>query len=150
MADGRSAILVEDKSQWHWTRGYVEDVAHAVVLAIKNEQSQGKVYNVGEAEALMEAEWIRQIGEAAGWSGQVVVMPKDSLPSHLKREYDWSHHLATDTSRIRHELGYYELIPRVKALWETVTWERSHPPLEVDMHQFDYAAEDTALDKYSG
>lgn len=146
MDDKRAAILIGEKaSQWRWTRGYVENVAHAIVLAVTNEQSQGKVYNVGEVEALTEAEWVRQIGHAAGWDGRVVVMSKDSLPPHLKTDYDWAHHWVTDTSRIRHELGYSELIPRIEALREAVTWERANPPSEIEMSQFDYAAEDAAL-----
>jgi len=148
MDDKRPAILMDEKaSQWRWTRGYVKNVAHAIVLAVTNEQSLGKVYNVGEVEALTEAEWVRKIGHAAGWDGQVVVMQKDLLPPHLKTGYDWAHHLVTDTSRIRHELGYRELVPQNEALRETVTWERANPPAEIDMSQFDYPSEDAALGK---
>jgi nucleoside-diphosphate-sugar epimerase len=154
MDDKRAVILMEEKaSRWRWTRGYVENIAHAIVLAVMHEQSQGKVYNVGEVEALTEAEWVRQIGQAAGWEGRVVVMSKDSLPTYLKTDYDWAHHLVADTSRIRGELGYSELIPRIEALRETVTWERANPPSKIDMDQFDYAAEDAALvrlAKYGG
>src|SRR5439155_8505957 len=35
MVDGRSAILLGERlARWRWTRGYVEDVAHALVLAV--------------------------------------------------------------------------------------------------------------------
>jgi nucleoside-diphosphate-sugar epimerase len=146
MDDGRAAILMDEKaSKWRWTRGYVENVAHAIMLAVTDERSQGKVYNVGEVEALTEGEWVRQIGRAAGWDGRVVAMQEDSLPAHLKSDYNWTHHLVTDSSRIRCELGYCEPVPRDEAVRETVTWERTKPPSEIDGTEFDYATEDAAL-----
>lgn len=145
MDDQRPAILIEEKAaQWRWTRGYVENVAQAIVLAVTNEQSQGQIYNVGEVEALTEAEWVRQIGRAAGWEGRVVVRAKEALPSHLQADYDWDHHLVTDTRRIWQELGYRELVSRDEAIQETVAWERANPPAEIDVSQFDYAAEEAA------
>ncbi|HSW09316.1 MAG TPA: NAD-dependent epimerase/dehydratase family protein [Bacillota bacterium] len=146
MDDKRAAILLDARAaQWRWTRGYVEDVAHAIVLAVTNERSQGEVYNVGEIEGLTEMEWVKQIGDAAGWNGRVVAVRKELLPSHLKTDYNWAHHLVADTGRIRRELGYRECVPRNEAVRATVTWERANPPSEVDGSQFDYAAEDAAL-----
>lgn len=148
MDDRRPAILLEEKaSRWRWTRGYVENAAHAIVLAVTNQQSHGKVYNVGETEALTEAEWVRQIGHAAGWNGRIVEMSNNALPAHLQTDYDGSHHLVADTSRIRQELGYRDLIPRQEALRETVAWERANPPSQIVISQFDYAAEDAALER---
>jgi len=37
---------------------------------------------------------------------------------------DYRHHLETDTSRIRNELGYREVISREEAIARTITWER--------------------------
>lgn len=124
-----------------------ENVADGIVLAVTSEHSQGRIYNVGEAEALTEAEWVRQIGRAAGWDGRVVVVRKDWLPQHLKTDYDWTHHWITDSGRIRHELGYREIVGRDQAIRETVIWERADPPSEIDGSQFDYAAEDAVLGK---
>lgn len=36
----------------------------AEALAVADGRGAGRVYNVGEAEALTEAEWIREIGRA--------------------------------------------------------------------------------------
>ena len=72
---------------------------------------------------------------------------KDSLPAQAQAEADYEHHLVTDTSRIRAELGYQERVSREEALRETINWERANPPADVNSSQFDYAAEDAALAK---
>jgi nucleoside-diphosphate-sugar epimerase len=148
MDDGRPHILLEDGlARWRWTRGYVENVADAIALAVMNENAGGRIYNVGEGEALAEADWVRSIGLAAGWHGEIVTVPNDSLPEHLRMNTDCEHHLLTDTTRIRRELGYQERTPREEALRRSINWERANPPAGVDSAQFDYAAEDRALAK---
>jgi nucleoside-diphosphate-sugar epimerase len=146
MDDGRPAILLEEgKAQWRWTRGYVENVAAAIILAVTREQAANRIYNVGEADAPSETEWVEAIGRTAGWKGEVIALPRKSLPEHLKEPYDWRQNLVADTSRIRNELGYKEPILRQATLKQTVDWERKHPPKEVTMQRFNYAAEDEAL-----
>jgi nucleoside-diphosphate-sugar epimerase len=146
MADGRTHILLgENHARWRWTRGYVENVADAIALAVTDERAAGRIYNVGEARALAEAEWARKVGDAAGWSGAVVAMPEDLLPRHLAAPYDYEHHLDVDTNRMREELGYKERIAPEAAIKETVLWERANPPEHLDPARFDYAAEDAAL-----
>ncbi len=151
MDDERPAILLEErKAQWRWTRGYMENVAAAIALAVTNEQAANRIYNIGEAEALIETEWVQNIGHSADWNGKVVAVPKDILPKHLAEDYDYRHNLAADTSRIRKELEYTEPISREKALKQTVSWERNNPPKNIDAEKFDYAAEDTALINLKG
>lgn len=146
MDDGRPAVLLEEgKARWRWTRVYVEDAGAAVALAAADVRAAGRVYNVGEEEALTEAEWVEGIGEAAGWAGKVVAVPRVSLPGHLAEPYDWAHHLAADTTRIREELGYRERRGRRQALRESVEWERAHAPAGAGPSPLDYAAEDEAL-----
>ncbi len=146
MDDGRPAILIgEEQSRWRWTRGYVENVAHAIILAVTNPSSQGQMYNVGEAEALTEAEWIKRIGQAAGWNGEILAVLQDQLPAHLKSHLDWAHDLVADTGKIRRELGYREPVAREEALARTVAWERAHPPEQTEAGTFDYEAEDRVL-----
>jgi nucleoside-diphosphate-sugar epimerase len=146
MDDGRPAILLaEGMAGWRWTHGYVEDVASAIALAVNDERAAGRVYNVGEAEPLPWAEWVRELGRAAGWDGEVVAVPEDRLPKHLDWGLNTEQQWFVDTTRIRRELGYRETVLRDEALRQTVVWERAHPPEKVDPASFDYAAEDAAL-----
>jgi nucleoside-diphosphate-sugar epimerase len=144
--DGRRAILLEENhARWRWTRGYVDNVAAAIALAVVDDRAAGRIYNVGEPDALTEAEWIRSVGRAAELQGEVVVLPRESMPEHLKMPYNFAHHLHGNTNRIRNELGYVEHVPRDEAIKQTVEWERAHAPEQVDVNRFNYAAEDVAL-----
>ena len=145
MDDGRDVLVAEGMASWRWTHGYVEDVAGAVVLAAEDERAESRVYNVGEAEPLSWAGWVRAIGEAAGWGGEVVFVPDDRLPGHLDWGLDTRQHWVADTTRIRRELGYAEAVQRDEALRTSVEWERACPPGNLDPASFDYAAEDAVL-----
>ncbi|MBF6589618.1 MAG: NAD-dependent epimerase/dehydratase family protein [Ktedonobacterales bacterium] len=146
MDDNRPAILLDaGLARWRWSRGYVEDVAHAITLAVTREQATGRVYNVAEPSALSMTEWIRAIGQAAGWHGEIVVARNDHLPTHLIADIETEQPIITASARIRQELGYVELVPREEAFARTVAWERANPPADSDPAAFDYAAEDAAL-----
>jgi nucleoside-diphosphate-sugar epimerase len=146
MADGRGKILLGEKqSGWRWTRGYVENVADAIVLAVSDSKAVGRIYNVGEPEALSEAEWVERIGRVMNWKGQIATAADEKLPGHLREDFDWDHHWVADTGRIRGELGYKENASFEEGLAKTVEWERENPPAKVDAGQFDYAAEDAVL-----
>jgi len=148
MDDQRPVILLgEEMSRWRWTRGYVENVADAIALAVTDERATARIYNVGEPEAFTESDWVHAIGHAAGWDGEIIIAHKDHLPAHLLTAADYDHQLVTDTSRIRTELGYSERISQQEALHETIDWERRNPPAEMPPLESEYAAEDEALAK---
>jgi NAD dependent epimerase/dehydratase family len=128
MDEGKDILLDEGKAEWRWTRGYVENVAVAIVLAVTDQKAIGRVYNVGEKKAQREIDWIKKIGRLAGWRGEVKTVPRVALPEHLREPYDWSHDLAADTNRIRRELGYEETVSPKEALRRTIAWERANPP----------------------
>ena len=144
MDDARPCIpLEESQAAWRSARGYVENVAAALALAVEDERAAGKVYNVGEEIACTEAEWIHRLGAVTGWAGRVVPLPK--LPDVLPSGKDWRHHFVADTRKIRRELDYREPVALDEALRRTIAWERAHPPENLDPGQFDQAAEDERL-----
>jgi len=146
MDDNRPAILLDEEvARWRWTHGYVENVAAAIALAVTDERASGRIYNVGEPYTLTMAEWVSSIGHIAGWKGRVITLPKDRLPVHLVDDIDTSQDIVVDTTRIRKELGYNEVVGQDEALMRTITWERAHPPEKIDPKEFDYAAEDRVL-----
>jgi nucleoside-diphosphate-sugar epimerase len=144
MDDGRAFIILPaDLAQWRWTRGYVENVAEAIALAVTDDRAAGRVYNVGEPQAFSELEWAEKIAAAIGWNGRLILLPPEKTPMHLRLPGNTAQHWAASTERIRRELGYREPIPFDEGLRRTITWERAHPP-EKPLTQFDYAAEDAA------
>jgi nucleoside-diphosphate-sugar epimerase len=145
--DRRPAILLaEGVARWRWSRGYADNVGLATALAVMDDRSTGEIYNVAEPTAFAEADWIRRIGQAAGWQGEVVTVPREQLPGRLGFEIDPDQHYVLDTSKIRDELGYREQIPQEEALARTIAWERANPPEKIDPDDFDYAAEDRVLE----
>jgi nucleoside-diphosphate-sugar epimerase len=144
--DGRPAILFEAKhAAWRAPRGYVENVAAAVALAVTNSRAAGRMYNVADPENLTEIEWAGSVARVAGWRGQILALDADRAPAHLRVPGNLDQHWVVDSSRIREELGYREPIPRDEAIRRTIEWERANPPTSVDARAFDYAAEDAAL-----
>jgi nucleoside-diphosphate-sugar epimerase len=147
MDDGRPAIILENGiSSWCWTKGYVADIAHAIALAVTDQRAAGRIYNLGEAVTLNQREWVRAIGRAAGWNREIVTFPNHQLPEQLRTKFNVDQQLLTDTSRIRAELDYVELISQEEALHRTIKWERQNPPDVIDPNQFDYQAEDALLE----
>jgi nucleoside-diphosphate-sugar epimerase len=143
MDDRRPAILLDEpRAAWRWARGYSEDVAHALALATELDERAGRIYHVGAPTAYKEADWVRLIAEVVGWNGRVAVLPEAELPESLRVDVDFGQHFDLDTSRIRTELGYAEVVDERTALERTIEWERANPPADFEA---DYEGEDAAL-----
>lgn len=150
MDDGRRVIPISrPAARMRLPLGFVEDVAEAIALAVTNEAATGRVYNVAESDHLSTAEFVEAVGEAAGWSGEVVELE----PGVLAGPWDafrLDQDVLTDSTRIRRELGYRETVPRLEALRRTIAWQRGHVPEPFPAQLFDYAGEDQALAKLKG
>jgi nucleoside-diphosphate-sugar epimerase len=124
VASNNEIKLQDDFARWRWTHGFVEDVAEAVVLATTQTAAAGRTYNVGEAVAPTWAGRLAEWGRVAGWRGRIVPVAADALPENERMAQDFSQHLAIDTTRIRRELGYAEVVPREVGIARTIAWER--------------------------
>jgi nucleoside-diphosphate-sugar epimerase len=146
MDDGRPAILLEATfAAWRWTRAYVGNVAAAIARAATDERAQGRTYNLGDADALSYAEWLRAVGRVAGWTGEVRVVPDGTLPSGLRPPAaDYRQHLVSGTARIRDELAFFDPVPPQEALRRAIEWERGYRAL-AGQRPIDYADEDALL-----
>lgn len=168
--DGRTSIPVLDGGLTLESRAYVENAAHAVLLCIDNPTaSSGRIYHVADEVTPTDGERALVIAEAMGASVQLIDYP----PAAGRPAYFWgggrnleslglpgpppTHHKLLDTSRIRTELGYRDVVAFDEALRRTVEWYLEHP-LERggDEEQrigdpFDYEGEDrfvVALDDF--
>jgi nucleoside-diphosphate-sugar epimerase len=145
MDDGRPTIPIEETwARWQGPMGYVENVAAAIALAVTSEAAAGRTYNIAETDALPWAAWARAVGQAAGWQGRILTLPRERTPAHLIPPFNTAQQWTADSSRIRAELGYREGISRAAALARTVAWERAHPA-PFDPAAFDYDAEDRTI-----
>ncbi len=145
MLDGRAFIpLGETLSRWRTSRGYVTNVADAIVAAAMDARAAGRLYNVAEETDEDEGAWVRAIGHAFDWPGDVVTVPDGALSDAVPAE-SAKHHIYASSARIRAELGYHEAVNREAALAATIAWEREHPPEGWTDTMLDYAAEDRLL-----
>src|SRR5436305_14039772 len=104
MSDRRLAILLSEKSAaFRSSRTHVDNAAHAVALVATDERASGRIYNVGDADALAWRDWARLIADHMSWRGEILERSSDELPEHLRdsRPDVWDHHLVADTARIR-------------------------------------------------
>lgn len=144
MVDGRSAIVLGARmARWRGARGYIDDVGEGIALAIDDERAAGRIYNVAEADAPTEREWLEAVAQIAGWSGQIIEVDEDELPEAWAPGMEIQQHLLIDTTRIRGELGYRERFTRQEALKRTIDWERDHLPDGPPMPPYD--VEDAVL-----
>jgi nucleoside-diphosphate-sugar epimerase len=148
--DNRNAIILDELfANWRGSRGYVENVAHAITLAATDKRAEYRIYNVGEENAQTEYEWLNNITRTMNWSGKIFSIPRENLPKELiytalNLQQDW----ALDTTRIRQELNFKELITFEAAIERTIAWELNNSPKELhpkDFPKFDYEIEDEFL-----
>jgi len=138
-------IFAETIAQWRTPRGYVENVAAAIVLAATDDRAIGRIYNVAEQPAFSELDWARKIADAMNWKGRFVTLPAERTPPHLIRPGNAAQHWEASSARIREELGYREPIATDEAIRRTIAWEKDNPPPFPFLAPLDYAAEDTAI-----
>ncbi len=149
MDDHRPFILMQaDFANLVPPRGYVEDVAAAIALAAVSSPTAGRTYNIAAGQHFSELEWARKIAQSVGWKGALVPMPADKIPAHLRTPLNAAQTWMVSSARIRAELGFVEPTPLEAGISRTIQWERAHPPA-IDPRQFDYAAEDQALEQFN-
>lgn len=145
MDDRRPTILLDEgQARWRWTHGYVENVAAAIALAVLDNRSAGRIYNVGEEFTPTVEQRVQLLAQTAGWAGEIVKLPRALLPSHLRDNYNYARDVAYDTTRIRRELGYREEIGIEEGMRRTIVSLRSNPSV-FNSAEYDYAAEDAVL-----
>lgn len=144
IVDGRPAILFPASlAGWRSSRGYVANVAHAIALAATRDTATGRTYNVADVDAPSELDWARLVAARLAWGGELIVLPDERTPAHLRLPGNLAQHWVADSTRIRDELGYREHVDRSEALATTIAWQREAPVFAPQT--FDYAAESAAL-----
>lgn len=153
--DGRRQIIIPDNGLKLDSRGYVENMAHALLLAVDNpEVSGGKSYNVGDERAFSLREWIAMTARAMNAEIEFVNMPYSvARPS---RPYSWARyfHEVRDITSTKTDLGYRDLVPPEEGLRRTIQYyleNRPEPAGEIERQlgdPFDYAAEDLLIAEF--
>ncbi|HUT86958.1 MAG TPA: NAD-dependent epimerase/dehydratase family protein [Candidatus Heimdallarchaeota archaeon] len=153
--DGRRRIPVANGGLSLFSRGYLENMAHTVVLALENDVASGQVYNAADAHAMTPRQIIAMIGEIIEHEWEIVSIPRQLMPAFSQSQgrpfspdpYDIEPHVLMDLAKIKGELGYRDLVPLRTAMERTVEWLCEHRP--EGSAPFDYRALDAVLDTYT-
>jgi nucleoside-diphosphate-sugar epimerase len=148
--DGRRRIIVGDGGLSLSSFGYVENLAHALMLAVDQPgKAAGRVYNAADQEVLSIRQVIETIARSMGHAFEIVSLPWAlAWPARPLVAQPWTTHRVVSTARLEHELGYRDLVPPREALARTAAWLAENRPepggIEEQVMQdpFDYAAED--------
>lgn len=137
---GRDRIPV-GAGTWLGTKGYVDDVARGIRLAIETGDLAGEILNLGESRTYPMGMWTQMILDAAGATAELVRVADDALPADLAMTGTIPQHLLVDSSKARGLLGWTDT-PAAEALRSSVSWHLDHPPPEASD---DFTADDEAL-----
>jgi nucleoside-diphosphate-sugar epimerase len=110
---------------WRATYGYVDDVGHALALLATHPDAEG-TYNVGAAEAPDHAHWAERFAAVIDWGGGFEHLSRREVPSPLRERLDaldLSRPMVIDTTKIRNELGFSEVVDPTDAMARNVVWE---------------------------
>ncbi len=148
MQDGRGVILLpRDWAEWRSARGYVENMAAGLVLAVEQPRAAGRVYNLADA-GLSGLEWVQAAARTFGWRGRLLLAAPLQTPPHLRVRANTAQHCHADSRRIRVELGYREPFGLAEALAAALAWESRREAQgsgERERIARDYASEDAVL-----
>ncbi|MDH4143598.1 MAG: NAD-dependent epimerase/dehydratase family protein [Acidimicrobiia bacterium] len=152
--DRRAHIVLPDGGMAVISRGYTENVARAVLLAVDQaEASAGNIYNCGDEAQFTLAQWVQLICAEMDWDMEIVGVPADlawSTMDLLPLQSAPLHQLL-DLHRLRADLGYRDAVPAVEAVGRVVRWHLEHPGPRRGGREGDplnYAAEDAQVALY--
>jgi nucleoside-diphosphate-sugar epimerase len=152
--DGRPQIILPDGGLSITSRGYAQNMAHALLLAVDQpKKSSGQIYNVRDETLLTLRDWVNIISRIMNHRFEFVEMPYSLAYPAWAYAISFQHRVV-DISKIQRSLGYGDLVPAVKAMESTVRWYLENRPVPGgDIEQlledpFDYAAEDRLIKKF--
>lgn len=142
--DGRRQLILPEGGITLVQRGYAQNLAHAVILALEKEVAAGQIYNAGDERSLTIKAVVNIIANALGHQWELIPVPADLAPQ--SNPYGIFSHTLLDLSKIKSELGYRDIVGVEEATRRTALWLKDNPPAAQDLAQaFNYADEDRII-----
>jgi nucleoside-diphosphate-sugar epimerase len=117
--------LDERAGKWPNSYGYVTDVAEAMVMAALDPRAAGRIYNVGQDFVRNPIQWLLSFAVMLNTPIEVETVPttEKALLFERAEATDLTYPLTLDTTRIREELGFTEVVSERDALLKTIAYE---------------------------
>jgi nucleoside-diphosphate-sugar epimerase len=150
--DGRRRVALEADGLMLPQRGYAENLAAAVVLALDHPQASGRVFNVGDEQVLSVRAIAETIAGALDHEFEFVSVPLTASP--CANPFALRQNTMFDLGAIK-GLGYADAVRVVEGTRRAARWLAEHPvgrgsseEASLGARAFDYQAEDRAIDIY--
>ncbi|MHB8464728.1 MAG: NAD-dependent epimerase/dehydratase family protein [Acidimicrobiales bacterium] len=148
--DRRSALILADGGLTLVPYGYVDNLAHAILLAVDQpEASMGEIFNCGDDEQLTVRQVAEVIAEDLDHEWEILSIPAElAWPARPLVQCYRNTHRVLDCSKLRERLGYRDAVPARDAVRLAARWLVDNPPDRGGYEEmalqdpFDYAAED--------
>lgn len=122
-------------------RGWVKDIARAIVMAAERPELTGRIFNVCETQTASVRQWVECILRAADSKADLVRVPDRAVPEDLRMTRSTDQHLLVSSARFRNATGWRES-PFEVAVTASVRWHLAHPPEDASS---DFSLDDQAL-----
>jgi len=151
--DGRKEIPVANGGAALFSRGYLQHMAHSIVLTLENRKAEGEIYNASDEQTLSVRQIVQMIGEIMDHEWEIVSVPRTLMPKIAQTQglpfscdpFDIEPHLLLDIGKIKAQLGYRDLVPVRDAMEITVKWLCENPPQKSEFAVVGYGALDEAI-----
>lgn len=154
--DRRPFLILPDDGLALVTFGYLENLAHAVLLPLdRPEAARGEIFNCGDEECLT----LRQVAEVIttelhhDW--ELISMPADlAVAARPLVMAERNSHRVTDLAKLKERLGYRDVVPAREAVARVARWLADHPLEHGGLEErvledpFDYEAEDDLVSRW--
>lgn len=128
-----------------FTYAYVENVAGAIVHALRARDVVGRGFNIGERQVRTRRRWAELFATAAQKRFDVRLVPDTLLRPDAPTDAP-SPHLVFDCSRFEEQTGFQPPVSLNQGVERTLAWAREHPECLGDRP--DYDREDQLLASY--
>ncbi|SHN38321.1 hypothetical protein [Cryptosporangium aurantiacum] len=155
--DGRPWMILADGGHGVHSRAAARNAAEAVLLAVdRPEVAAGRAYHVADDELVTVRQWAELVARAAGADLEIRSLPSELAGPGWAMSAFGGRETAScvlDTSRLRTDLGYRDVVSLRDGLRDTVEWMIDN---EAQLRRagttdpFDYDAEDALMAAYQG
>lgn len=154
--DRRPFIVLPEDGLTINHQGYVENVAHAVLLGFDNPKTAaGQIYHCADENALTLRQVVEISSRELGQDIEIVSMPwRFAKPARPLIGQPLTTHRIFALGKLQSELGYRDLVPAPEACARTARWLADNPPEPGGREEmvltdpFDYAAEDRLVEAW--
>jgi nucleoside-diphosphate-sugar epimerase len=157
--DGRRRVIVTDDGLELHTRGAARNLAEILLCAIDRPAvARGQVYNAGDDDQFNVHQWVEMAVDAIGADIEIVSVPSQLAPilrgAFVPSAQSIYGQALLDTSKVREQLGYRDVISPRDALRESLEWYQTHPIVDLTAFPafcdpFNYDLEDWLIEHWA-